>query len=175
METREVLTDAFERVREGVHRLCDGLDDDALTWQPDPGANSIAWLVWHLARIGDAQVADLAEREQVWTADGWVQRFDLSLDTGDTGFGHGPDEVAAVRPGDPGLLAGYVDAVVDATQAHLETIDADEFDRVVDRSWDPPVTAGVRLVSIVNDQAQHLGQAAYVRGLHDRSGAAQTS
>lgn len=169
METHEVLEDAFERVRDGVRRCCDGLDPEALTWRPGPQANTIAWLVWHIARVGDAQVADLADREQLWTADGWAERLDLPLDVQDTGFGHDPDQVAAVRPDGTELLVGYVDAVVDAAQAYVATVDADGLDRVVDRSWDPPVTAGVRLVSIVQDQAQHLGQAAYVRGLHERA------
>jgi hypothetical protein len=40
-----------------------------------------------------------------------------------------------------------------------------DLDRVVDKRWDPPVTLGVRLVSVVDDDAQHVGQAAYVRGL----------
>lgn len=41
---------------------------------------------------------------------------------------------------------------------------ADELSRVVDTSWNPPVTVSARLVSIVDDCAQHLGQAAYLRG-----------
>lgn len=169
METHEVLEDALQRVRDGVRRCCDGLDAEALTWRPGPQANTIAWLVWHIGRVGDAQVADLAEREQLWTADGWAERLDLALDVQDTGFGHDPDQVAAVRPDGTELLVGYVDAVVDTAQAYVATVDADELDRIVDRSWDPPVTAGVRLISIVHDQAQHLGQAAYVRGLHERT------
>ena len=42
---------------------------------------------------------------------------------------------------------------------------AAELKRVVDTNWDPPVTASARLVSIIDDCAQHLGQAAYVRGI----------
>jgi hypothetical protein len=36
---------------------------------------------------------------------------------------------------------------------------------VVDASWDPPVTLGVRLVSVISDDLQHAGQAAYLRGM----------
>jgi hypothetical protein len=36
---------------------------------------------------------------------------------------------------------------------------------VVDEAWDPPVTLGVRLVSVIDDCAQHAGQAAFVRGI----------
>lgn len=168
METREVLADAFGRVREGVHRLCDGLETAALTWRPDPDANTIAWLVWHIGRGGDVQIADLADREQRWIADGWAERFDLPFDVDDSGYGHTTEQVGQVRPGSTDLLVDYLDATIDFALKYLETVDADELDRVVDRRWDPPVTAGVRLVSIVDDQSQHVGQAAYVRGMYER-------
>jgi hypothetical protein len=44
-------------------------------------------------------------------------------------------------------------------------VTSDELGRVVDTHWTPPVTASARLVSIVDDAAQHLGQAAYIRGI----------
>lgn len=168
MQTRDVLTDAFGRIRQGVARVTDGLDADALAWRPDPGANSIAWLVWHATRIQDDHVADLAGRPQAWTEDGWAERFGLPFDRHDTGFGHTPDDVAAVRPDEPGLLVDYHEAVAERTARYLDTVDADELSRIVDESWDPPVTAGVRLVSVINDNTQHVGQAAYLRGMLER-------
>lgn len=169
MQTRDVLADAFERVREDVRRLCDGLDAQALSWRPDPSANSIAWLVWHTARVGDAQIADLAARRERWTSQGFAERFDLPFDLDDTGYGHSPEQVGQVRPSDASLLMEYLEAATEFALEYLQKVDADELDRVVDLAWDPPVTAGVRLVSIVNDQAQHVGQAAYVRGLYERA------
>ena len=169
MDQGELLADAFGRIRDGVRRVTKDLDGDALAYRPDPGANSIAWLVWHLTRVHDSHVAELAGHEQVWLADGWSDRFGLPLDEHDTGFGHDPDQVAAVRVGDPQLLVGYHDAVADRTFAYLDGIGTDELDRIIDRNWDPPVTAGVRLVSVLGDQWQHLGQAAYVRGLYERA------
>jgi hypothetical protein len=70
-----------------------------------------------------------------------------------------------VRPEDPAVLLEYLDAVAEQTRPMLENLVADDLDRIVDRRWDPPVTMGVRLVSIADDSLQHLGQAAYVRGL----------
>lgn len=168
MQTRDVLTDAFERVRQSVARVTDGLDADALAWRPDPGANSIAWLVWHATRIQDDHVADLAGRPQAWTDDGWAERFALPFDRHDTGFGHTADDVAAVRLDGPGLLVDYHDVVAERTTRYLDAVDADELSRVVDEGWDPPVTAGVRLVSVINDNTQHVGQAAYLRGMLER-------
>ncbi|WP_448072818.1 mycothiol transferase [Georgenia yuyongxinii] len=168
MNTTELLTDAYGRLPDGVARLLDGLDEAGLTARPDAEANTIAWLVWHLARGQDAQVAAAAGTEQCWTADGWADRFDLPFDTRATGYGHSSEEVAAVRAR-AADLQGYLDAVHGGTVAFLGTLTEDDLDRVVDSSWDPPVTLGVRLVSIVADGLQHLGQASYVRGLYERT------
>ena len=163
----EILTDSFERVRESVHQVVEGLDVDDLAYQPDAGANSIAWLVWHLARVQDDHIADVAGAEQVWTTGGWAARFGLPFDEDATGYGQTGSDVAAVRAG-ADLLTGYYDAVHSATMSYLETLSDADFARVVDERWDPPVTLLVRLVSVINDDTQHVGQAAYVRGLLER-------
>jgi hypothetical protein len=164
MRSTDILTDSFTRVGDGVARLLDGLTDDQLSARPVPEANSISWLVWHLARVQDDHVADVAGTEQVWVAQDFVTRFDLPFDSGATGFGMNSEEVGHVRVG-AALLADYVHAVHEATVAYLATLTPDDLDRVVDERWDPPVTLGVRLVSVVSDDLQHAGQAAYARGL----------
>ena len=161
---QELLRDAFTRLIEHVDALTDGLTERDATFRPTPQANSIAWLLWHSARVQDAQVADIAGVEQVWTSDGWVDRFGLDLPRGDTGYGHSADDVGKVRA-PAQLLADYYRAVHAMTLDYVVTVDADELGRVVDTRWDPPVTASVRLVSILDDCAQHLGQAAYVKGI----------
>lgn len=162
--TQELLRDAFTRLIEHVDEITDGLTDEVSAYRPAPNANSIAWLLWHSARVQDIQLADVAGVEQVWTRDGWVERFGLDLPRNDTGYGHGPDDVAKVlAPAD--LLSGYYHAVHRLTLEYVAGVSAEELARVVDTNWDPPVTAGARLVSIIDDCAQHLGQAAYVRGI----------
>ena len=168
MNTAQLLTEAFGRVHELVPRIVDGLDADGLAYRPDPEANSVAWLVWHLTRVQDDHVAEIAGVEQVWTAGGWVERFGLPFAADATGYGHTSDEVGSVRVAEPDLLTGYHGAVHEMTLRHVEGIDDDELDRIVDRRWDPPVTAGVRLVSVLQDTLEHAGQAAYVRGLYER-------
>jgi hypothetical protein len=169
METREVLADAFERIRGETRRVSAGLDAEDLAYRPDPEANSVAWLLWHASRVQDDHVAEIAGREQAWTAEGWVGRFGLPFDPSDIGYGHTAEQVGVVRPDGPALLVGYQEVVADRTLAYLETIDADELDRIIDERWDPPVSVGVRLVSLISDALQHLGQAGYVRGLRERA------
>ncbi|BBA86566.1 MULTISPECIES: mycothiol transferase [Mycobacterium] len=161
---RELLRDAFTRVIEHVDELTDGLTEQVANYRPTPAANSIAWLIWHSARVQDVQVADIAGVEQARTRDGWVDRFGLDLPRGDTGYGHGAQDVAKVRaPAE--LLADYYHAVHALTLQYVAGVTAEELSRVVDTHWDPPVTASVRLISVVDDCAQHLGQAAYLRGI----------
>ena len=168
MTSAELLADAFSRIRAVVHRVVDGLTAEQLAFRVDAGANSIAWLVWHLTRIQDDHVAEVAQAEQVWTSGGWAERFGLPFHPRDTGYGHGAEEVAAVRVESGELLVGYYDAVHAQTIRYVEQLGDAALDRVVDRSWDPPVTLGVRLVSVIADDLQHAGQAAFVRGLLQR-------
>jgi uncharacterized damage-inducible protein DinB len=161
----ELLTRAFGQIRDLGHSTVDGLPAEQLNRPVADGANTVSWLLWHLARVQDDHVADVAGTEQVWTAAGWVDRFDLPLDAGATGYGHSPDEVAQVTVDSGDLLTGYLDAVTDATLAYLNTLSAADLDRVVDASYDPPVTLGVRLLSVVGDDLQHVGQAAFASGL----------
>ncbi|SDD59187.1 mycothiol transferase [Glycomyces harbinensis] len=165
MDVSGVFADAFGRVREEVHAVLDGLSQERLDARPGPAANSIGWLVWHIARVQDDHVAGVAGREQTWTAGGWQERFGLPLATGDIGYGHTGEQVSQVSGVSAADLGAYYDAVHAATLDYVGALSADDLDRVVDEHWDPPVTLGVRLVSVVNDNQQHTGQAAYARGL----------
>ncbi|WP_353707047.1 DinB family protein [Cellulosimicrobium sp. ES-005] len=171
MDARTVLEDLFGRIGPTTTRAVDGLGEDALTARVDPGANTVAWLAWHLARGQDAQVAAAVGREQVWTRDGWARRFDLPFDDRATGYGQSAADVGHVRASDD-LLLGYVHAVQVESHDVLAALTDDDLDRVVDEAWDPPVTLGVRLVSIAVDSLEHAGQAAYVRGILERTGRA---
>jgi len=167
MTSAEVLVDAYGRIHDLVHRAVGGLTTDQLAVQIEPAANSIAWLVWHLTRVQDDHLSDVEGSDQIWSSGGWVGRFGLPFDPGATGYGHGTEDVAAVRvPGD--LLTGYHDAVHAATAEFLRGLTDADLDRIVDTSWNPPVTLGVRLVSVISDNLQHAGQAAYVRGVIER-------
>ncbi len=164
MDVADLFTDAYGRVREEVHRVLDGLDPALLGARVDPGANTIAWLVWHLTRVQDDHVADAFGTDQVWTTDGWVDRFGLPFDPAATGYGQRPADVEALGAVPAELLLGYHDAVHARTLALLAEVRPGDLDRVVDTRWDPPVTLGTRLVSVLSDDLQHVGQAAYARG-----------
>ena len=164
----DMLIDGFHRVEGLVADVVEGLTLDELSWRPDADANPIGWLVWHLTRVQDDHLADILGEPQVWHADGWEGRFALAYPDDAIGYGQSPKEVGAFRLSDPVVLTAYHAAVSRRTTGALSTLEPAVLDRVVDASYDPPVTAAVRLVSVLNDVTQHIGQAAYVRGLVER-------
>lgn len=166
----DILTDAFSRVHDDLPRLLDGLDPATVLWRPDADANSIGWLAWHLTRVQDDHLAGVGNLPQVWTHDGFDARFGLPYPTDAIGYGQSSDDVGAFTVGDTSLLCAYQSAVHRMTLAVLDSLDDAGYARIVDERWDPPVTAAVRLVSVIGDLGAHLGQIGYVRGLAERRG-----
>lgn len=165
MRAPEVLEDLIGRVRESLHAAVEGLTPEQLARQVAPGANPIGWLAWHVCRIQDEHVAHVADQPQLYLDGGWAERLGMPADGRDIGYGHDAEQVRSHTATDAEVVLGYLDAVCDRTVGYLQTLTDEDLDRVVDRRWDPPVTLGVRLASVVNDNLQHTGQAAYLRGL----------
>jgi hypothetical protein len=168
VQATDVLIDGFGRIAEEVQRVLDGAGTDLLQYRADDSANTIAWLIWHLTRVQDDHIADAFGTEQLWTERGFADRFDLPFDVGATGYGFTSDDVAAVHVSAE-LLLEYHGAVHGRTVELLHGTDPAELERIVDERWNPPVTLAVRLVSVLSDDLQHVGQAAYVRGLAERT------
>jgi len=165
MDVAPLLLELYGRIPPLAASAVEGLDTDDLCRAPVPGTNPIGWLVWHLTRVQDHHVSELLGTDQIWSAGEWAPRCGLEPDPANIGFGHREDDVRTVRPDGPEVLLAYLDAVDARTRTMLEGLGPADLDRIVDRRWDPPVTMGVRLVSIADDSLQHAGQAAYVRGL----------
>ena len=168
-DAARVLADGFSRVREEVSGVLSGIDPRHLDWRPDPEANTIAWLIWHLTRVEDDHLAGAFGVPQLWDSEGWEERFSLPYPAGETGYGMSAADVGRLSvPAE--LLSGYHEAVAERTATLVSGMGAVDLERIVDERWDPPVTLAVRLVSVISDTLQHVGQAAYVRGLAERTG-----
>jgi hypothetical protein len=167
MNVSGLLIELYGRIAPLAGAAVDGLEAEQLIWQPAPGANTIGWLVWHLTRVQDHHVAEILDTDQVWVGADWASRFALDPDPSNTGYGHSVADVLTVRPDGARGLVEYLDAVDVRTRTMLEGVSEHDLEGIVDRRWDPPVTLGVRLVSIADDCLQHAGQASYLRGLLD--------
>lgn len=168
MSSIGIIRDGLGRVHELVPAVLEGMDAADLTWRPDPDSNPMGWLVWHLCRVEDGHVSELDGSEQVWTAGGWQTRFGLPYPPDSGGFGQTSEQVGQFDVGSE-LLIGYADAVAEQTGRVLDGLAEADLERIIDRRWDPPVTVAARLVSVVLDTAQHIGQAAYLKGLRERA------
>jgi uncharacterized damage-inducible protein DinB len=167
MKSAELLIDGFGRVRETVGDVLSGLTPGQLAYRIDADANSIGWLVWHLTRVQDDHVAKAFGATQVWSSGAWAKRFGLPEDTMEIGYGHTTEQVAAVGAAvaSPSLLADYHEATHEQTVRLVSALTDADLDRVIDTRWTPPVTLGVRLVSVLNDDTMHIGQATYAHGI----------
>ena len=170
MLSSQLLEESYRRINELVHQAADGLGTDGLAYRPEPGANSIAWLVWHLSRIQDDHIANSGGFDQLWSDRTWARTTGIDRPTEALGQGDGPEDVAAIRPSDGTGLLSYHDSVMDRSLKYVAGLTVEDLDEVIDRSYQPPVTRGVRLVSVLSDNLQHAGQARYLRGMVDRLG-----
>ena len=165
MDVSNLLVEEFGRLPDLVREAVADLDADQLASAPAPGANTVAWLVWHLTRVQDHHLSEVMGTDQLYLTEGWHERFGRGPDPEDHGYGHTAADVASERPSAGADLVAYFEAVHDRTAGYLQGISQADLDRVVDDRWDPPVTLGVRLASVLTDDLQHVGQAAYLRGL----------
>ncbi len=166
MEAKDLLLDALERIRSLTRRTLDGLTLDELHRQPSPDTNSIAWLIWHLTLVQDTSLSGVMGVEQDWVTQGWHAKFDLPPDPKLDGFGDTPQQVAAFRTPSRQVLLDYHDHITERSKAYVSGLAAEDFDRALNEpQWQPLPTVGVRLMSVISDNLQHAGQAAYLRGL----------
>ncbi|WP_113903728.1 MULTISPECIES: mycothiol transferase [Brevibacterium] len=161
MDAVDLLADLAQRPIDAVAAL-PALTPEQLNAHPAGHPNSIAWLLWHTGREVDVQLADLTADPPRWEE--YRARFDLG-EVGETiGYGHSAEQAGSIRVEDQDLLVDYLRATLTALRDHVRTLSASVLDEVVDEGWDPPVTRGVRLVSIVDDAIAHVAQAAYAAG-----------
>jgi Protein of unknown function (DUF664) len=171
MDAKDLMLDALGRIRSVLHRTLTGLTLDEIHLQPQAGANSIAWLAWHLTRVQDVSVSGLAGQEQAWISQGWHAKFDMVPDPDNDGYGDTPEQVAAFRAPSVQTLLDYHDSVQERSKTYVARLAPADFDRTLNEpQWQPMPTVGVRLVSVLSDNLQHAGQAAYLRGLWQRKG-----
>ena len=171
MEAKDIVLEGLERIRSLLHRTLDGLTLEEIHRQPSSDANSIAWLVWHLTRVQDTSVSGLMDEDSVWRSQDWPAKFGITEDVDSDGFGHTPEQVAAFRAPSIETLLGYHEQVAARAKSYVAGLSAADFDRDLGQpQWQPPPTVGVRLVSVLSDNLQHAGQAAYLRGLFQGKG-----
>ena len=172
MEGTSLLIDALGRIQQTLHSALSGLSPANLVYRPKPDCNPIGWLAWHLTRVQDHHISSLSGSEQAWIVQSWCSQFDMSDDADDIGWGHTIEQVNDFRPPPVRILLDYHDAVVERSKEYLAGLTAQDLECVLNEPhWQPLPTVGIRLVSVVNDNTEHVGQIAYLKGyLHGMIG-----
>jgi len=171
MQWQELLNDGYGRILTALENALNGLTQDDLNWQPKSDSNSIGWLAWHLTRVQDTNISKMMGDEQIWIKDGWHAKFNREADTKDTGFGNTPEDVAAFKSPEAQILVDYNRAVLERTKRYFSSLSDSDLDRELNEpQFQPLPTVGVRLISVLADSLQHVGQMSYIRGLRQGKG-----
>ncbi len=165
MHPAGVLLDGFQRVNEAMHRQLGDLTLEELTREPHP---PIGWLAWRLTRVADSNIARQSGQDQLWIAS-WAARFKMEPDPADFGRGqtHTREQVRAFNPQSSELLLAYQDATYERTRGYLDKLTAGDLDTPLDEpQYTPLPTLAVRLLSVLENGMQNMGQIAYLKALH---------
>lgn len=165
MKATKMTIDTLLRAQERFEDTLQQMNEREVNSMPEPLIKSVSWLMWHTARELDYQISELNQTEPLWTSDGWTQKFDLELPDNTQDYCHTPEQAKKVVVSDKTLLSDYLDASIKFVKNYLETLDEESLNDIIDKSWTPPVTKEVRLVSAIDDAVMHSGQAVYTRRL----------
>jgi uncharacterized damage-inducible protein DinB len=167
MAWRHLIEDIFVLIAQELERVLVGLTIDNLNQQPRPDCNSIGWLAWHLTRSQDRMIEDLTGEEQTWSKDKWYLKFHRPPDATETGLHHSVEDIESFNSPDGATLLAYHHAVLEQTRRYVsQQLSESELDRpFTSPTFAHRRTPGERIMGVINDNLQHVGQAAYVRGL----------
>ena len=155
------LNEAFEK----LNRALDRLSDDELSWQPTMESNSIDWMVWHMARVEDNLVnVVLQNHGSIWERDAWGEQ--LGIATTGAGAGMTMDEIRAMGRIDVPAVLKYYTLVRNETSSYFANVmQVEDLSRVIEHTNFRGVTGGWVLGRLLCEEAEHLGQIEYLRGM----------
>lgn len=169
MKDRELNTDLLVRAYERFERAFAEVTLEDLNAFPvadfAPQVKSMGWLAWHTGRELDLQISHLAGKTSLWEGDGWADKLDITVQADEDGWNHSLEQAQAIVIKDKASILAYLKAATDQAIAYLAELTESQLDDIVDTSWTPAVTRGVRLVSIIDDAIMHSGQVFYARRL----------
>ena len=165
MDFRDVVRSGLDEYLAALKKAVDGLTPAELRWQPSLQANHINWLVWHIGRVEDGWMNEyLRETDTLWASEGWADRFNLPHER--SGYGDTAEDIAAFPEIPMPDLLAYLETVRQSTVALLGTLTEEDLPqtRTTPRTESPPTVVWT-LAHVLIENAQHVGQVAYIRGM----------
>ncbi len=155
------LNECFDK----LERALEGLSQDELHWRPALESNTIDWMVWHMARVEDNWVnVQMRKEDSIWERDGWPER--IVVETSSNGFGLTAEQIRAMPAFDVPLVMEYYRSVRAGTTRFFEN-EMQEVDlqhEITHPRYDPVSYAWI-LGHLLCEEAEHLGQIEYIRGM----------
>ncbi|MGT2746913.1 hypothetical protein AT575_05895 [Streptococcus penaeicida] len=167
MTYKDLLIDDLNRAYERFERAFEGVTVDQANAFPvaesAPQIKSMTWLLWHTALVLDIQIAELAETESLYKQ-GWKEKLPENKAKNPSWL-HTLEDAQTITVDNLDNLFAYFVAARDQAVSYINSLTEDDLDEIVDESWTPAVTLGVRLVSTLDDITMHSGQVFYARRL----------
>jgi uncharacterized damage-inducible protein DinB len=161
---KEAIRIGLDEYLDGLRRAIEGLTPAEARWQPTVHTNHIAWLVWHMARVEDRLVSQyLRGTTEVWTAEGWADRFKMSPES--HGGGQTMEDVRAMPDILLTDLMAYFEAVRAVTHQYLDPATDADFSREYRHPRRGLVTGTWIMVHLIVEESQHTGQVGLIRGM----------
>ncbi len=158
-----MLKSQLSEYMEELELALDGLTEEERRYQPTPQSNHIDFIVWHMARVEDSIVnRRLRHDRHIWERDGRHKR--LGLPREGIGEGLSTEQAAALPPFSLAKLLKYYSSVRRETLLFINSLTNDDLDRISDPER-PYWTFAAILGHLIVEEAQHVGQIAYIRGI----------
>ncbi len=171
MDVKGFALQSLSESQSALMQAVDGLSQEELMTQPQPGANHIAFTLWHMLRVEDWFFHYLFQRvPQVWESEKWHEKLNLPDDPRVTGFGYTAEQVASFPSVPLRDLIAYGEAVRASTVDYLRSLGPARFDEIVKSRLFGEVSMGNLIGHLLLEIAQHVGQIAYIRGLVTEQG-----
>ena len=167
MRLSDFVSGCLEQHYNAMLRSVSGLTGEEMRWMPTPECSSIGFLVWHYGRTLDRWVhSRLQSVPQLWEQ-GWAAHLGQeAIDPNDTGYGYGPERLAAFQTPDAVTLMEYAAATLEAAKAYLDSCDEGDFDAtILVNPRGGTMTLANMCQQLLWEFNQHGGQIAYLRGM----------
>ncbi len=163
MDAKQMVIASLNQSQGYLNRSLQGLTHEDVSWSPNEDCNSIAFIMWHTARVEDFFINRVMRRQaDLYGADGWQEK--LGTPAQDSGYGYTVEQLRSWPVPKLDVLKEYSDATRKSTLALLEEMSPEKMLELA-RPDRPPDTIGSIFSRITTEIALHMGQIDYLRGL----------
>lgn len=158
----DVIVRSYEFSEEFLTKVLGELTQEEAAWRPGPECNNIIWILWHFTRGEDNRVNVLIQHgKELYETDGWQKKLGTPSDRG---AGNTLEQIHAWPVPKLEIIRGYHDSVYKKALVFIKSLSAENLSEVVQPN-ERQSTTGAILAVRISENAMHIGQIAYLRGI----------